>query len=276
MDIKNLLEYGTKILKDKQIEDSFIKCRLLLASILNVSKEYLIIHDNQELDESIVLDFKNKVKELENGKPIQYITCKQEFMGLNFYVNENVLIPQPDTEILVEEALKIIKENEIKSVLDICTGSSCIAVSIKSKTSKVCVTASDISEKALEIAKKNAVNNNVSIDFILSNMFEKINSKFDLIVSNPPYIENDVIKTLPKEVQNEPYIALSGGEDGLDFYRIIGKNAKNYLNAHGYVAVEIGYNQKEKVIKIFEDEGYKEIYSKKDYSGNDRIVVARA
>lgn len=275
MNIRNLLQFGIKELKDNNIEETSLKCKILLANILNVSKEYLIIHDNEELEENIVIDFNNKIEELKNGKPIQYITCNQEFMGLNFYVNENVLIPQPDTEILVEEVLQILKQNVSKSALDICTGSGAIAISIAKMLGNIDVVASDISDKALEIAKKNSENNNTNIKFVLSNMFENINEKFDAIVSNPPYIEEKVIPTLPKEVKNEPYIALAGGEDGLKFYRIIAKEGKNFLNENGYIAVEIGYNQKEKVIDIFENEGYKEVYSKKDLGGNDRIVVAR-
>lgn len=196
-------------------------------------------------------------------------------MGLNFYVNENVLIPQPDTEILVEEVLQLLKQNVSKKILDICTGSGAIAISIAKMQENSTVTASDISKKAINIARKNSVDNNTDIEFVLSNMFEKINGKFDIIVSNPPYIEENVISTLPKEVQKEPYIALSGGEDGLKFYRIIAKEGKKFLNANGYIAVEIGYNQKEKVIELFEKEDYKEVYSKEDFGGNDRIVIAK-
>lgn len=196
-------------------------------------------------------------------------------MGLNFYVNENVLIPQPDTEILVEEVLQLLKQNVSKKILDICTGSGAIAISIAKMQENSTVTASDISKKAINIARKNSVDNNTDIEFVLSNMFEKINGKFDIIVSNPPYIEENVISTLPKEVQKEPYIALSGGEDGLKFYRIIAKEGKKFLNANGYIAVEIGYNQKEKVIELFEKEEYKEVYSKKDFGGNDRIVIVK-
>lgn len=274
MNIKDLLIFGTKYLKDNNIDEANLKCKILLASILKVNKEYLIIHDTEVLSENIVSEFKNKIEEIKSGKPLQYITNKQEFMGLNFYVNENVLIPQPDTEILVEEVINKMKQNVSLAVLDLCTGSGAIAISIAKNIDKLMVSASDISDKALEIAKKNAEANNVQVNFILSDMFENINAKFDCIVSNPPYIEDSIIKTLPKEVQNEPYIALAGGEDGLKFYRIIAENAKKFLNDNGFVAVEIGYNQKDKVIQIFENEGYKNIYSKKDFGGNDRIVIA--
>lgn len=275
MKIKDLLKLGIEALNTSGIEEANLKCKILLTSLLRVRKEYLVIHNLDEVPENIVANFKNKLEELKNGKPIQYITNKQEFMGLDFYVNENVLIPQPDTEMLVEEAINITKQNVTKSALDICTGSGAIAIALKKNLDSVQVTASDISVEALEVAKENAKNNEVEINFICSDMFENIVGKFDLIVSNPPYIENEIIKTLPQEVQNEPYIALAGGKDGLDFYKIIAKQGKKFLNSQGYIAVEIGYNQRESVIEIFELEGYKEIYSKKDYSGNNRVVVAR-
>lgn len=274
MKIRDLLKIGLDTLKDNT-EDANLKTKLLLSYLLKVNKEYLVIHDNEEVSETIMQEFKNKIEELKNGKPIQYITNFQEFMGLSFYVDENVLIPQPDTEILVEEAINLISEYGAKKVLDLCTGSGAIAISVKKKCDSAEIVGVDISEAALEVAIKNAKSNEVDVKFKKSDMFKNINEKFDIIVSNPPYIENEVIKTLPKEVQNEPYIALAGGEDGLDFYKVIAQDAKKYLNENGIVAVEIGYNQRESVIKLFEKEGYKEIYSKKDFGQNDRIVVAK-
>ena len=197
-------------------------------------------------------------------------------MGLDFYVDSNVLIPQPDTEILVEEVIKLCNENA--EVLDLCTGSGAIGVSIAKNIKNAKVTMSDISEKALEIARKN-VNNNECGDnckFVLSNMFEKIEERYDVIVSNPPYIKTEVIKILDKEVQNEPNIALDGGEDGLYFYRIIAENAYNYLNKGGILALEIGYDQKDEVINLLKlEDNYTDIYCKKDLSGNDRIIIAK-
>ena len=202
-------------------------------------------------------------------------------MGIEFYVDEKVLIPQPDTEILVEEVLKIYEknlnnkeENNNIKILDICTGSGAIAISISKILKNVDITASDISKDALEIAKKNAINNNVEIEFIKSNMFENINNKYNIIVSNPPYIKTDIIKTLDRQVQNEPLIALDGGEDGLEFYRILVKESKKYLKENGFICMEIGFDQKEEVEKLLIDNNYSNIYCKKDLSENDRIVVA--
>ena len=155
-----------------------------------------------------------------------------------------------------------------------CTGSGAIAIAI-CKNVEVDMVATDISKKALKIAKKNATKNEVNIKFLESDMFENIKEKFDIIVSNPPYIETLTIQSLPQEVKNEPLIALDGGKDGLDFYRILASNAQKYLNENGILAVEIGYNQGELVSNLFKKCGFVEVYVKKDLSGNDRIVVGK-
>ena len=201
--------------------------------------------------------------------PIQYITEKANFMGLEFKVNKNVLIPQPDTETLVEETLKIIKNYKNVKLLDLCTGSGCIAISIAKYANNANVFASDISKKALEIAKENSIKNKTeNIQFINSNMFKNINEQFDIIVSNPPYIKKKVIKSLDKQVKKEPRIALNGGRDGLEFYKNIRQNIDTYLKPEGYLILEIGFDQKEDVQKIFEN-------SKcvKDLNNNDRVII---
>ena len=200
-------------------------------------------------------------------------------MKLDFYVDENVLIPRADTEILVEEVIdKCTKDGEREyKILDLCTGSGIVGISLAKYIKKCEVVCADISKKALEIAKKNAKSNNAdNTKFIYSNMFSNIKDKFDIIVSNPPYIKRKVIEKLEKEVQNEPYIALDGGIDGLDFYKLIACEAYKYLNDTGEVFLEIGYDQKEEVINLLENSGkFSNIYSKKDLYGNDRVVVAR-
>ena len=277
MKIKEVLEYGKNNLIEK--EEGLRLSKMLLKHLINVNDSYLIINSDKEIDLSVEEKFKEGIELLKNGIPIQYITNYQEFMGLSFYVDSNVLIPQPDTEILVEEVLDILKKDSDKKklVLDLCTGSGAIGISI-AKYSEGSVMMSDISKKALEIAKKNAERNEVAdkCNFILSDMFESIDEKFDIIVSNPPYIKKEVISTLDKEVQNEPHLALDGGEDGLDFYKIIAENAYKYLNKDGILALEIGYDQKEEVISLLEKVGqYKEIYCKKDLGNNDRIIVCK-
>lgn len=275
MKIREILEYG----KNNLIrEDAYRISKMLLKYLLNVDDIYLIINNEEQISNDIEEKFKQCINKLNNGIPIQYIIHKQEFMGINFYVDSDVLIPQPDTEILVEEVIEILKQEQTKkSVLDLCTGSGAIGVSIAKYTDSI-VTMSDVSKNALEIAKKNASSNEVidKCEFVLSDMFKNIYGQFDIVVSNPPYIKSQVIKLLDKEVQNEPTLALDGGKDGLNFYKIIAESAYKYLKKDGVLALEIGYDQKEKVIKLLEESGkYQNIYSKKDLAGNDRIIVCQ-
>ena len=279
MTIKETLRKGMIQLKTGNVTEPNLKARLIMQYILNKPRQYLIIYDDQVLTLRQEVDYFKAIKRLINGEPIQHITHQQEFMKLSFFVNEDVLIPRPDTEILVEEVIKIAKKIKAKNILDMCTGSGAIAVSLAKYLDNVEITAVDISTKTLNVAKKNAKNNEVEnkITFIESNLFENIvNEKYDIIVSNPPYIKKDVIKTLNKEVQKEPKIALDGGYDGLDFYRKITHQSEEYLKFNGYLCFEIGYDQKKDVIKIINDERkFTGAYSKKDLCDNDRIVVTR-
>ena len=280
MKIKNILNKAIEILKENSIEQPVLKTRMILTNILNKSKEYIMIHDEEEINIEKQKEFFVLIERLKNNEPIQYILNKQEFMGINLFINENVLIPQPDTEILVEEvidiAIKNIEKKEIK-ILDLCTGSGAIGIALAKNLDKASIYASDISKLALEVAEKNARNSKVKMKFIESDLFEKfsITNKFDIIVSNPPYIETETIKNLSEEVKHEPKIALDGGQDGLDFYRKIIILAKRYLNENGYLALEIGYDQKEVVENMLKENNYKNVYSKKDLSQNDRIVIAQ-
>ena len=290
MKIRELLKETEQLLTQNKIEDSAIKARVLLQYVLKKEKNYFIINSEEEVPYEMEMQYKQFVQELLQGKPLQYITSVAEFMGLNFYVNENVLIPQPDTEILVEETIMEIEQlrkedpSKVVRILDLCTGSGAIAISLAKYMQKenkekriVEIYAGDISQKALEVAKRNAKQHEVKVNWILSNMFENITEQFDIIVSNPPYIEQSIIQTLPKEVQNEPYIALNGGKDGLDFYRIIANTGTRYLrNSNGSILVEIGYNQKESVMELFRKANlYDDISCMKDLAGNDRVVKIR-
>lgn len=278
MKIREVLQGAVRKFKDSNITEPIIKARIIFAHILDVSKEYLIIHSEDEVESNYIEKYNNAVMEVIKGKPLQYITNEQEFMKMKFYVDENVLIPRADTEILVEEVINNCNKNVEKQydILDLCAGSGAIGVSLARHINNSKVICADISAKALEIAKRNAHLNCVeNIKFMQSDMFQEINGEFDVIVSNPPYIKKDVIPILDKEVQNEPYIALDGGEDGLYFYRIIINEAHKYLKQDGVLFLEIGYDQKEEVIELCENSGkYSDIYSKQDLYGNDRIVVA--
>ena len=278
MNIEEILKKEINNLKQNNIENSTLKAKILLANILNVKKEYLLIHSEEQVKQEDKIKYENCIKELIKGKPLQYITNKQEFMGLDFYVDENVLIPQPDTEILVEKAIEIAETTQKNKILDMCTGSGCIAISLAKKINNAQIIAVDISNNALNVANKNAINNNVEnkIKFINSDMFNNIEEKFDIIVSNPPYIETETINKLEIEVQNEPHLALDGGIDGLKFYKIIANNAFKYLNENGYLLLEIGYNQQNSVTQLLQDIGkYKNIETVKDLGGNYRVVIAR-
>lgn len=281
MKIKELLKTSIEDLKNIDIDDANLKAKILLAEVLGKEKEYLLIHDNDELDAKVIDTYNKMIERLKSGEPVQYILNKQEFMGLNFYVDKNVLIPQPDTENIVEEVIAITEvlkktKNELK-ILDMCTGSGAIAISLAKYVEKTLIYASDISENALKIAEENATRNLVNVVFFKSDVFKNIIPafQFDVIVSNPPYIETKVIPELSKEVRSEPELALDGGEDGLKFYREIIKNAKEYLTENGYLVFEIGYDQRESVMTLLKDNGYKNIYSKKDLAGNDRVVVGQ-
>jgi len=271
MKIVDVLIKAKHRLKESGIDER--EARLLLSHVLGIRSEDLVKYD--EIEEATYEVFQSVLEKRCNHIPYAYITGHQEFMKLDFKVNENVLIPRSDTEILVEEAIKLCQDKSLDSILDVCTGSGCIAVSLAKYIKDANVTALDISKEALDIAKENAIINNVNVEFIESDLFENIYSKFDIIVSNPPYIKKDVIDTLEREVKNnEPLIALDGGEDGLVFYRRIIECAKDYLEANGYLLLEIGFDQANDVKGLLERSNYKNIRVIKDYSGNDRLVVA--
>lgn len=277
MTIKQAITKGMIMLKSNNVESPKLKARLLLQYVLDKPRQYIIVYDNKEIDKQQQWQYFVNIEKLTKGIPLQHITHRQEFMKMDFFVDENVLIPRSDTEILVEEVIKIAQKYNSPRILDLCTGSGAIAISLKKFVSNADITAVDISEKALEIAQKNAEKLEAKINFVKSDLFDKLdNKKFDIIVSNPPYIRKDEIKKLSEEVQKEPKIALDGGEDGLDFYRIIAEQAINYLKTGSFLCFEIGYNQKNDVIKIIEDEqNYKNTYCKKDLYGNDRIIITQ-
>lgn len=246
---------------------------IILEYVLDKPKTKLLTELDYELskheEEKII-----KVAERRIAKePLQYIVHNQYFYGNKFYVNENVLIPRADTEILVEEVLKIAQKTE--HVLDLCTGSGCIAISLKKAKDTINVTASDVSTNALTVAMINAKINNADVNFVKSDLFNNINKKYDIIVSNPPYIKTEDMDGLQEEVKYEPHLALDGGNSGLDFYEEIIEKSNNYLNNNGVIALEIGYNQAEDVKRILEENKFKDIKIIKDYGNNDRVVIAK-
>ncbi len=279
MTIREAITKASIKLKTQNIDSPKQKARLLMQYVLHKNRQYLIVYDEKKLTPNQEERYFEGVSRMLQGIPLQHITHLQEFMKMNFYVNKDVLIPRQDTEVLVEEVIKIAKRINAKKILDLCTGSGAIAISLAKYIENSQITATDISEKALEIAEKNAIEQKVDrqIAFLQSDLFNDIpKEKYDIIVSNPPYIKKDIIKTLNQEVQKEPIIALDGGIDGLKFYHKIISNSYEFLKYGGYLCLEIGYDQKIDVIELIEkEEKYVNTYGKKDLYDNDRIIITK-
>lgn len=279
MILKDVLKKGIEILKNCDNKAPALEAGVILSYVAKKDKIYLYTHSNEEFSEVDLKAYLNLMTIRAKGKPLQYITGHQEFMSLDFIVGEEVLIPRSDTEVLVEAVIAEAKKRgqEKSEILDIGTGSGCIAISLAHYIAQSLVTAVDISPKALEMAKMNAAQLKVrdKITFIESSLFSELIFKFDIIVSNPPYIETDQIRTLQTEVKDyEPMNALDGGMDGLDFYREIVTKAPDYLKPHGLLAFEVGYTQADEVRQMMKKE-FEDIVILKDLSGNDRVVMGR-
>lgn len=281
MKIAQLLAKGYEILKYNNIESYMIDTQLLLCNVLNVDKLYIMLNRDKEVASDKVLKYLNLIELRGSKMPIKYILGTAEFMGLNLKVKEGVLIPRPDTEILVEECINIVKKNNLKDICDLCCGSGAIGISIANYTENTNVKLYDISDVALEVTEENIKYNNLKdkCEVYYSNLLEKVKKdtiKFDIVVSNPPYIRKDVIPTLMEDVKNfEPHLALDGGEDGLIFYREITNQSVEVLNHNGYLAFEIGHDQKKEVMDILLDKGFTNVYCLKDLYNNDRVVIGQ-
>lgn len=272
--LQTLYREGQIQLKDSGIEEYQLDAWYLLEYVTGISKASYYGDPNRELSAAQAEEYRKCIEKRSERIPLQHITGVQEFMGHEFFVNEHVLIPRQDTEILVEHALDKVEDG--KKVLDMCTGSGCILLSIL-KRYQVQGTGADISSEALQVAERNRKHLALpQVEWLQSDLFEKIEEKYDVIVSNPPYIQTGVIESLQEEVRlHDPYIALDGKEDGLYFYRRIIEDAKAYLEDGGWLLFEIGYDQTEPVTRLMEQAGYSEIHVKKDLSGLDRVAGAR-
>ena len=260
-----------KRLEEAGIADAESDTRLLMMYITGKDRGFIFAHGEDEMGEDDVAAFEAAIEQRLNHIPVQHITHVADFMGLEFKTSEGVLIPRIDTEFLVEEAMRFIPDGA--RVLDMCTGSGCILLSIMKYKNDIEGTAVDISDAALELTKANADKLGLSPTIIKSNLFENIEGKFDYIISNPPYIRKSDIPGLMEEVrEHDPHLALDGGDDGLDFYRILAKESKDYLISEGMILVEIGYDQGSDVKAIFEAEGYIDVTVLSDYAGNERVV----
>ena len=274
--LKDVLSEGIKKLKLSNIEAPVVTAGAMLCSVLGCDKTYLYSHDDYSLSKYECDSYCDAIKRRIDGEPLQYITGYQEFMSLNFIVSQDVLIPRQDTEILVESVLQFANGRESVNILDIGTGSGCIAISLAYFVKNSQVMGLDISKRALEIARKNARKCGVEekTTFLESNLFDNIPLQdFDIIVSNPPYIPVREIETLERQVKDfEPRSALDGGMDGLDFYRKIVKDSVRYIKPKGLLAFEVGFDQSQEVMKIMED-SFDNLKIEKDLSGIERVVM---
>ncbi len=273
MTAKELLGWGEESLSKAGIEEAKLDAWYLLEYSLPTDRVSFLMNCNQSVTQNQKEQYEILIEKRATHIPVQHLTGVQDFMGFTFKVNENVLIPRQDTEVLVEEVLKKARG---KKVLDMCTGSGCIIISLQKLGNLESATAVDISTKVLEVARENAALLEADVSFIESDLFAKVEGKFDIIVSNPPYIESaEVDKLMPEVREHEPRLALDGTEDGLFFYRKIIEEAENYLTEHGELFFEIGYNQGDAVSELMKAKGYHEVRVIKDLPGLDRVVTGK-
>ena len=268
---REAMKLGENILHMADVTDARTDAWLLLEQVCRIDRSFYYLHMEEDLAGEQLSEYKIALKKRAEHVPLQYIIGETEFMGLKFKVNSNVLIPRQDTETLVEEALKVVAPG--MHVLDLCTGSGCIIVSILHNVPQAEGTATDISKQALLVAKENAKQNGVQVNFERSDLFDAVTGVFDVIVSNPPYIPSGEVPKLMPEVRSfEPMEALDGREDGLYFYRKIVASCPEHLKPGGRILFEIGYDQGRAVSGLLEEAGFQEIRIVKDLAGNDRVV----
>lgn len=271
MEYEVLYRKGVEELKAAQIREAELDARLLLEAVCQTNRNDLLVHGNALVTEEQYRDYVSYINQRSRHIPLQHILGCQDFMGLTFQVTPDVLIPRQDTETLVEEVLRNLHDG--MHILDMCTGSGCILLSLLRYSNDCVGVGCDLSEKALCIARENAAQLGIDAEFIQSDLFEKVSGKYEIIVSNPPYIPSNVIPTLMEEVrEHDPLMALDGGEDGLRFYREIIQNAGTYLYPGGMLFFEIGCEQAAEVSGYMKEAGYKEVTVCKDLSGLDRVV----
>lgn len=275
MTIREVLTNIRERLQNAGIEDFEYESWVFLDWKLHIDRAEFYMNPNGEVKEELLEELEDVLKQREQRVPLQYLMGECEFMGYDFYVDERVLIPRQDTECLVELAVESIREKSTKvKVLDLCTGSGCIGISVAKLCPDTEVTLADISDGALAVSKKNAQNLSADVTLIKGNLFENIEGRFDYILSNPPYIPSEVIEGLMPEVKEyEPRLALDGEADGLSFYRKIIDEAPDYLNPDGRIYFEIGAEQGEDLTRLMNERGFSEVKVHKDLAGLDRIVT---
>ena len=277
MNIDNILDQGVTTLKKHNILNPRLDSEILLSKSINKDKKYIILNSKEVLNTKQLDSFNKLVNRRKNGEPIAYLTNKKEFWKDEFYVNKDVLIPRPDTELIIEQVLKTYSKQSQLQVIDIGVGSGCILLSIIKERPNFYGTGIDISKKSIKVSKINAKLLNLTnrVKFIHSSVDNFNIGKYDLIVSNPPYIKLVSLKYLEKDVINfEPKLALSGGFDGLSKIRKVISKASTLIKKNGKFVLEIGFNQKNKVKKILKKEGFYINKAIKDYGNNDRCIIS--
>lgn len=274
MTLEQALITGKGMLELAGIGEFALDAWYLLEYVTGFDKGYYYLHYQDELKEEQKSEYESLLRKRAERVPLQYITGRQEFMGLSFKVNSHVLIPRQDTEILVETARGLIHPGT--RALDLCTGSGCIIISLKHFVPEMEAVGSDVSKQAILIAKENARANDVSVEWVCSDLFQNLTGAFDVIVSNPPYIPTGDLEKLMPEVRDfEPRDALDGGLDGLNFYRRIIEGGRSFLNTGGQLLLEIGYHQGEAVSTMMKAAGYGQVRVIRDLSGLNRVVCGR-
>ena len=277
MNIENVLIEGINALQIRRVSNPQLDSEILLSNSINKDKKHIILNPKEILNTDQLTNFKNLIERRKKGEPIAYLINKKEFWNNEFFVNKDVLIPRPDTELIIEEVLKIYSKNTQLQVLDIGTGSGCILLSILKERSNFYGTGIDISKKSINVSKFNAkqLNLNNRVKFFHSSVDNFKIGKYDLIVSNPPYIELLSLKYLEKDVVNfEPKLALSGGFDGFSKIRKVISKASALIKKNGKFILEIGFNQKNKVKEILKQEGFYINKAVRDYGNNDRCIIS--
>ena len=277
MTYREVWNWGKEILRHAGIPEADLDAWFLLEYVTGMTKTQYYVRDQEEMDSAKRKAYEEYIKRRGERIPLQHITGVQEFMGYPFAVDETVLIPRQDTEILVEEADRVARQSKAERILDVCTGSGCVLLSLLKMDERRRGVGSDLSGDALKVAEMNREKLSISKErctFFKSDLFEKIEGDYDLIVSNPPYIRTEEIEKLQEEVRlYDPYEALDGKEDGLYFYRKLAGTAPKHLNAGGTLVFEIGYDQGAAVKTMMEEAGFSSVEIKKDLAGLDRMVI---
>lgn len=278
MTFREALTEGSARLQSGNIlfcDTPFLDSSVLLGFAAGLTREQLFVRYPEELPQEIYDKFSSLIEKRLKGLPVSYIRKQKEFYGRDFYVDERVLVPRPDTECIIDKALELGKERDNLRVLDLCTGSGCIAITLKLEKPELTVHASDLSTDALDVAGANAEYLNAEVNFMESDLFSSVAGKYGMVVTNPPYVSSHETNGMKESGWPEPQLALDGGDDGLDLIREIIVNSLDYLQDNSYLLIEAGPDQAETISSLMKDAGFRDIEITKDLAGRNRITSGR-